>query len=265
MPRTEKGWEITPDELGAWTLYEDSGLLVLNKPAHVVCHPSKTGPWSSLAGACREYLALDRIHLPVRLDRETSGVILVAKDQPTGARLHNAVAKGRFRKIYYAILTGELAAPLTVDAPIGHDAAAEYTSRQRVIETGRAASTDFIPLSARNGFTFARVIPHTGRMHQIRVHAAHIGHAIVGDKLYGPDSSLMLRFIKEGFTEEHRQKLLLDRQALHAAELEFPSLSLRYRAPLAPDLAVFCSARGLAVDYAIAIPGEPAACGPTYR
>lgn len=256
MPRTDKSWEITADELRAWTLQEDEHVLVLNKPAHVVCHPSKTGPWSSLVGACREYLGVSRLHLPVRLDRETSGAIVVAKDHATGILLHRAVTKGRFRKVYYAILTGELAGPCTVDARIGRDETAEYTNRQMVIESGRRAQTDFLPVSANPQFTLARVVPHSGRMHQIRVHAAHIGHAIVGDKLYGPDSSLMLRFIKEGFTDEHRRWLLLDRQALHAAELTFllGSAEIRYQAPLAPDMAAFCEERGLAIPAACATP-----------
>ena len=249
MPRTDKGWEITPDELRGWTLQEDEHVLVVNKPAHVVCHPSKTGPWSSLAGACREYLCLPRIHLPVSLDRETSGVVVIAKDYPTGSRFHNAVTRGRFRKIYYAILTGVLTEPRSVDAPIGRDETAEYTNRQTVLETGRAALTDFAPIESGGGFTLARVAPHTGRMHQIRVHAASIGHAIVGDKLYGPDAALMLRFIREGFTAEHRAQLLLERQALHAAELVFcfGHEEVAYRAPLARDLAAFCAEHGITV------------------
>ena len=133
MPRTGRGWEITPEELRSWTLREDEHVLVVNKPAHVVCHPSKTGPWSSVAGACREYLGLDRVHLPIRLDRETSGVVVVIKDQPTAACFHNAVTHGRFRKAYLAIVTGTLVEPRTVDAPLARDIEAEYSIRQTVV------------------------------------------------------------------------------------------------------------------------------------
>jgi 23S rRNA pseudouridine1911/1915/1917 synthase len=241
MPRTERGWEITPEELGAWTLFEDSHVLALNKPAHVVCHPSKTGPWTALTGACREYLGIELIHMPVRLDRETSGVVVVAKDRDTGSRLHNAVTRGRFRKVYAAILTGSLHDTTVVEAPIGHDPEAEYTTRQKVSETGRPAVTEFIPLAHGGGYTLVRVVPRSGRMHQIRVHAAHIGHSIVGDKLYGPDQSLMLKFIHEGFTDAHRAALPMERQALHAAELVFllPPGDLVFRAPLPDDMASF--------------------------
>jgi 23S rRNA pseudouridine1911/1915/1917 synthase len=248
MPRTGRGWEITPEELRAWTIAEDDHVLALNKPAHVVCHPSKTGPWSSLAGACREYLKLDRIHLPIRLDRETSGVVVVAKDRPTGARLHNAVTRGRFRKVYIAILTGTLTSPCVVDAPIGHDPLSEYAARQRVVEAGgRAAVTEFHPVASGDGFTMARVVPLTGRMHQIRVHASHLGFPIVGDKLYGPDPRFMLEFVHDGLTGEMRRQLHLDRQALHAAELafQFGHEEMIYRAPLAADLVAFAELHGL--------------------
>lgn len=249
MPRTARGWEITPKELRDWTLHEDDRVLVLNKPAHVVCHPAKTGPWSALASACREYLGLERVHLPVRLDRETSGVVVVAKDRATGASLHHAVIRGRFRKVYLAIVTGMLVAPRTVEASIGHDARAEYSSRQTVVgEGGRLAVTEFEPIAAGREFTLARVTPRTGRMHQIRVHAAHIGHPIVGDKLYGLDPRWMLEFVRHGFTAEMARELYLDRQALHAAELTFEmgGGDVEYRAPLAEDLVEFAARHGLA-------------------
>ncbi len=250
MPRTERGWEITPEELSAWTLLEDERILVLNKPAHVVCHPSKTGPWSSLAGACREYLGVDRVHLPVRLDRETSGVVPVIKDQRTGSQFHNAVTKGRFKKLYLAIVTGTLTESRTVDAPLGRDPGAEYVIRQAVIaEGGREAKTEFEPVSAGGGFTLVRATPLTGRTHQIRVHAGWTGYPIVGDKLYGPDPRFMLDFVQNGFTAEMRRQLLIERQALHAAELTFyfGYDEVTYRAPLPPDLVEFCSKHGIEI------------------
>jgi 23S rRNA pseudouridine1911/1915/1917 synthase len=246
MPRTDDGWQITPDELRAWTIHEDDSVLVLDKPAHVVCHPSKRGPWSSLVGACREYLGVERVHLPVRLDRETSGVVVVAKDRKTGSRLQIAVTRGRIQKVYFAILCGTLGEPAFVDAPIGRDDGAEYASRQKVMaEGGRPAATLFTPVAHGGGFTLARVEPRTGRMHQIRVHAESIAHPIVGDKLYGPDPSLMLRFVREGFTEAMREVLHLDRQALHAARLTFcaGSQQVSYEAPFPADLRYFCRSR----------------------
>lgn len=241
MPRTGTGWEVTADELRAWTIEEDEHVLVLNKPAHVVCHPSKTGPWSSLAGACREYLGLERIHLPVRLDRETSGVVVIAKDHQAGSRLHSAVAHGSFRKVYLAIVSGKLTGPRIVDAPLARDVASEYSTRQAVVPGGRPAVTEFEPIETTGAFTLVRAIPRTGRTHQIRVHAAWIGYPIIGDKLYGPDPRFMLEFIRSGFTAEMKRALLLDRQALHAAELTFlfGQDEITYSAPLAPDIKEF--------------------------
>ena len=121
MPATEWGWLITPDELESWILRNDSRFLVFNKPGSIVCHPSKHGPWSSLIGAAREYLGVERLHMPSRLDRETSGVVIFAKSAEWGSRLQKAVQLRALDKTYLAILEGELAEPRIVDQPLGKD------------------------------------------------------------------------------------------------------------------------------------------------
>jgi 23S rRNA pseudouridine1911/1915/1917 synthase len=248
MPRTDWGWLVTAEELRSWIIYEDDALLVVNKPAHVLCHPSKHGPWSSLVGACRELLSADRLHLVFRLDRETSGVVVLARTAELGSRLQRAVAQRRVRKTYLGILTGCLEESRTVDAPIGPDRDSSFAARQWVIaDSGSLASTTFEPISHADGYTLARINLHTGRRHQIRVHAAFIGHALLGDKLYGPDQRLMLQFMREGFTEELRRQLVLDRHALHASEIEFDAdvWEQRFVAPWPDDLERFCNERGL--------------------
>src|SRR5690348_4145526 len=132
MPLTDRGWMITPGELQSWILCETADLLVVDKPGLVVCHPSKEGPWSSLVGACREYLALERLHMPSRLDRETSGVVVFAKNRETASRLQTAVERRRVRKTYWAILSGDLHDRCEVSQPIARDTSAEYASRHRV-------------------------------------------------------------------------------------------------------------------------------------
>ncbi|HVW09595.1 MAG TPA: RNA pseudouridine synthase [Bryobacteraceae bacterium] len=242
MPATDWGWLITPEELRGWILLETPEILVLNKPPHVVCHRSRFGPWSSLIGACREYLGADVLRMPFRLDRETSGVLVLARTKEAGRRLQRAVQFRKFRKTYHAILTGHLDADVTVSAPIGPDAGAEFYSRRAVVEQGgEPAETEFIPVAAARGYTLVRVHPHSGRRHQIRVHAASIGLPLVGDKLYGPDPSLMLRFMREGMSPELREQLVLDRQALHCTQVEFeteigPEI---FSAPPPEDLAAF--------------------------
>jgi len=91
MPLTDTGWLITPDELKSWILHEDEEVVVINKPGLVLCHPSKSGAWSSLVGACREYFGSDRLHMPSRLDRETSGVVVFARTQELGSLLQRAI------------------------------------------------------------------------------------------------------------------------------------------------------------------------------
>jgi 23S rRNA pseudouridine1911/1915/1917 synthase len=242
MPATDWGWLIEPEELKGWILQHTSELLVLNKPPHVVCHPSRHGPWSSLVGACREYLGAEKLHMPFRLDRETSGVMLFATHQPTGSRLQRAVTAGRFHKTYHAILCGGLAEPVTVTGSLGPDENAEFYSRRKVVaEGGETAETEFIPLAQGGGFTLARIHPKTGRRHQIRVHAASLGFPLLGDKLYGPDPTLMMDFIREGFSPEILARLPLDRHALHCSRVEFQTeLGIEvFSAPLPPDLAEF--------------------------
>ena len=241
MPATEWGWRIEPDELESWILQNDDRLLVVNKPGLVVCHPSKHGPWSSLVGACREYLGVERLHMPSRLDRETSGVVVLAKDAALGSALQKAIQLREVSKTYLAILEGRLAEPVTVEQPIGKDTGSEVVVRRWVTPDGAASTTAFEPIESNGAYTLVRIRPLTGRLHQIRVHAAWLGHPVAGDKLYGPDQRLFLEFIAEGFTRNLASKLPLRRQALHASQLEFrlESGTMTFDAPLAADLAEF--------------------------
>jgi 23S rRNA pseudouridine1911/1915/1917 synthase len=240
---------IDPEEFRSWILYEDGRLLVVNKPGVVVCHPSKNGPWSSLVGAAREYLGLPTVHLVFRLDRETSGVVVLAKDGSTAARLQKAMQRRLVRKLYLAILEGEMPGPATVDQPLGPDPESCVTIRSKVVAAGspgaQAAVTHFEPVACGGGFTLARVRLETGRKHQIRAHALWLGHAVVGDKLYGPDERLYLEFAQHGWTGRHAAALPLSRQALHCAEIDLrpagePHL---FQAPLPAELRTFCRER----------------------
>lgn len=241
MPKTDWGWQITPAEFESWILFLSPELVAVNKPGSVVCHPSKHGPWSSLIGAAREFLHQDVLHMPSRLDRETSGVVVFARNPTRGSELQRAIQHGRVRKTYIAILDGLLPAPITVDRPIGRALHSHVFLKQDVRDGGQSAQTEFIPLAYAAGRTLARVHPHTGRLHQIRVHAASIGHPVTADKLYGPDESLFLHFIQHGFDARLQQALPHPRHALHAASLEFllPSGPLAFDAPLAADLDAF--------------------------
>jgi 23S rRNA pseudouridine1911/1915/1917 synthase len=242
MPRTDWGWLVTPDELETWIVAETEDLLVVNKRAHVVCHPSKHGPWSSLVGACREFCGSGRLHLVSRLDRETSGVVVLARNPTMASLLQKAMEAREAAKTYVAILEGIVERSFTMQSPIGPDTNSAFVARQWTVPDGKSAETRFEPLASGADYTVVRVTPVTGRRHQIRVHAAAAGHPIVGDKLYCQDASLMVEFIANGFTSELERRLLIDRQALHALEIEFPNVlpGERYRAEFPADLRRFC-------------------------
>ncbi len=238
---------IGPGEISGWIVHEDDRLLVLNKPGDVVCHPSKAGPWSSLVGAAREYTGRDVMHLVFRLDRETSGIVVLAKDPPMASRLQRAMSERRIGKTYLAILAGELAAEVTVDQPIGDDTGSPVFVKSAVQPDGQPAVTQFMPQSTGGGFTLARVVTKTGRKHQIRVHAQWLGFPVVGDKIYGPDSRLFIEFIDGGWTPSLAARLLLVRQALHCAEIDLRPAGLPhvFTAPLPGDMREFCANHGL--------------------
>jgi 23S rRNA pseudouridine1911/1915/1917 synthase len=243
---------IAPAEVPSWVVFEDESLLVVNKPGDVVCHPSKAGPWSSLVGAVREYTGRPTVHLVFRLDRETSGIVVLAKDPVTAARLQRAMQERKIGKSYLAIMTGRLAAPVTVDQPLGDDVRSPVFLKSAVVDAGegQTAVTHFSPLgpAAAGDFTLVRVRTETGRKHQIRAHAQWLGYPLVGDKIYGPDARLYLEFIDHGWTEGLAARLLLPRHALHCAEIDLRPAGLPwvFTAPLAADLAEFCRQHALA-------------------
>lgn len=238
---------ITADELRGWIVYEDARLLVFGKPGDVVCHPSKAGPWSSLVGAAREYTGLPTVHLVFRLDRETSGVIVLAKDPKMASRLQTAMQERKVGKRYEAILAGELRDPVTVSQPLGDDVASPVFVKSTVRGDGQTAISHFAPIRVANGFTLVKVVTETGRKHQIRAHAQWLGRSIVGDKIYGPDALCYLEFIDHGWTPALEKKLLLPRQALHCAEIDLRAAGLDhvFTAPLPADMQEFCRERGL--------------------
>jgi len=246
---------VTPGDLPKWVILSDERLLVIDKPGWLVVHPSKNGPWSSLAGAVREGLGVETIRFVYRLDRETSGVIILAKDEATAGRLGKAVLKRRIGKAYVTLLEGELTAAVAVNQPLGPDPTTNVSVKSRVVPAGtegaQEAHTVFHPLAARNGFTLAGVELLTGRKHQIRAHAEWLGHRVVGDKLYGPDPTLYLEFATQGWTARHSALLPVTRQALHCAAIDLRPAGMDYllRAPWPEDLARFTE-RSMGLDAA---------------
>ena len=223
---------------------EDDDILLVDKPAGMVCHSAQRLEQISLADWLREH-DVKTPRMINRLDRETSGLVLVAKNQRAAKILGKAVLRREIEKQYLAICHGRFDQKQgVIDQPIAvSQTAAVYTKRVVDCIIGKPSVTEFEVKEEFRGFTVVDLKPRTGRAHQLRVHMAWLGHPIVGDKIYGNDETLYLQFIERGVTDEMLEALLMPRHALHAERVVFrhPSTGKRceFQAPEPEDMRAF--------------------------
>lgn len=234
-------------------LYEDEGVLCVDKAAPLLTHPTGEKEEPTLWHGVRELLAYElatggQVSLINRLDRETSGITLIAKTAEAAGELGKAMQARLLHKEYLALVQGcprwHAACCAEPIRRMEEVAPTRVHVRQCCHPGGKACRTDFellrrIPERAgRPAMALLRCIPHTGRMHQIRVHLEHLGHPLIGDKIYGGDESCYLEFMQTGWTPQLAQRLLLPRHALHAYRLTFPrgGRNITVEAPLPEDM-----------------------------
>lgn len=209
-----------PENLPLDIVYEDDALLVVNKPPFMLVHPTPNHPSGTLANGLRFYYQqnnekTDVIRLVSRLDRDTSGLVLVAKNAAVHTLLSKQMEKNLIVKSYLAITYGRFEVQEgTIDEPIGK--LEDDPIRRGVVPTGQRSITHFNVRKSNENATLVALQLETGRTHQIRVHLAYLGHPIIKDFLYGLSCSEESRFISSYKTE-----LKMNRQALHAEKLQF--------------------------------------------
>lgn len=250
----------------ASVVHEDDLLLVLDKPPRHNVYPSRRHRAGSLIEwAHRRHRGLwgEAGYFPTpchRLDRETSGLVLFAKTREVRAELSRQFEAREVRKIYRAVVHGcPQAASGVIDQLLGPVAGSPVETRVGPCSGGQPARTRWRRVARHGDVTLLELEPESGRRHQLRAHLEHLGHPIVGDKLYAGGDAVFLRALEDRLTAADRERLVLDRQALHAwrLELRLPaavvgrSIEFAFEAPLPPDISLLLEDR--CVDRPLAV------------
>ena len=247
---------------------ESPDWIIVNKPAPLIVHPANRKPEPTLLGGIEVLLSYEIENgacpaIVTRLDRDTSGLVLVAKHTAAARELGMVFERREARKEYLAIVSGwpeaeewECSMPILRAGELGPS---PIWVKQITHEAGKACRTSFRVerrFERQEGkFALVRCFPETGRMHQLRVHLAHAGHPIVGDKLYSGNGDEYTEWMQTGWTDALKARLFLPRHALHAAVLEVPWAGgqVEWHAELSRDLVDFIEGRKVGVTPGVVI------------
>lgn len=203
-------------KLAPTVIYEDEHLLAINKPSNLLVVPDRS---QQDVPNVRDILSKSTTpYIVHRLDKATSGLLLIAKHESAHKILNTMFADRKINKYYLCLVQGNWKSPCSVDAPIGPKR--KNSVEQCITQQGKSAVSHFNPIESFNGWTLLEVKIETGRTHQIRVHAAHMNHPVVCDELYGDGLPLTISQIKPKI-KKNSQTALMQRTALHAHRLEF--------------------------------------------
>jgi len=226
------------EEIPLDIVYEDKDIIVINKQFGLVTHPG-AGNWSgTLANALLYYdpalSSLDRAGIVHRLDKNTSGLMVIARNEKSQKYLVEQLQNHSVDREYSAIVYGHMIAGGTVDQPIGRDP--KDRVKQAVSMSGKDATTHYRAIERFKSHTHVKAILETGRTHQIRVHLSHVGHSLIGDPMYGG----RVRFPKKASVELKDALLNFKRQALHSKKLTLThpisGELMSWKAPLPDDM-----------------------------
>jgi len=224
---TPPSLDAKPEDIPLNIIYEDKRILVVNKTPGMVVHPATGNYEGTLVNALLHHFGKSsvnnidpvRLGLVHRLDKDTSGLLIIAKDEKALVYLQNELKERKIERIYYALVWGNLENKRgTIDLPIGRS---EKDRKKMAVNPrrGREAITEYEVLKLYRFFSLLRVKLQTGRTHQIRVHLSHFGHPVVGDSTYGGRSTHLRRYDRKDRMTLTPIMSILDRQALHAKEL----------------------------------------------
>ncbi|MBI3547618.1 MAG: RluA family pseudouridine synthase [Elusimicrobia bacterium] len=239
-------------------LFEDASLVVVNKPCDVISHPTDRVVRNSVTSILRGQYGAS-LHLAHRLDRETSGALVLARTPEAARSLMTQFLGRTVKKEYLAVAAGRVAFERkTVDLPLGFEGA-EIKVKQAVGAEGASpAVTDFERLGAAERASVVRAVPRTGRLHQIRVHLASLGHPVLGDKLYIGEGEAYMKAVRRELTPADLEALGAPRQMLHAwrIRLNHPltGAPLEIEAPIPQDFSDCLARLGL---ENVTFPGYP--------